>query len=81
MTAGDLVHLIQKAAEARRTERTAFAEYGGYSWGYFGSELIETAEKAEQDLQSALNEFVDERVTHALKLCPPQQQLHQPREK
>jgi hypothetical protein len=67
MTARELIQKFQHAAEMRRQERAAFAEYGGYSWGYVGAGMIEAAESAEKELEDALGAFVDERVAAALK--------------
>ena len=67
MTAGDLVYLFQEASDRRNEERRAFSEYGGYSWGYAGASLIESALKAEDALQKGLEQFVDERIEAKLK--------------
>lgn len=66
MTAGDLIHLFQEAAQARREERAAFYAYGGYSWGYHGAPLIERCHEAEKRAEEALNAYVDERVRQML---------------
>ena len=66
MDAGDLVYLFQEASDRRADERRAFSEYGGYSWGYAGANLIEAAQKAEDALQKGLEQFVDERIAAKL---------------
>ena len=66
VTAADLMDLFRSAMERRATERRAFEEYGGYSWGYFGASLIIDAEAAEKALQLGLEAFVDERIAKAL---------------
>lgn len=62
MRAGDLVHLLQRAAQAQRIEQEARETYQGGSWGYHGASLIEDVAKAEKALEDALYAFVDARV-------------------
>ena len=62
MSARNVIELFILAAEARSAERKAFSEYGGYSWGYFGADLIEAADKREQEASDALDALIHARI-------------------
>ena len=60
-----IIEAFQLAAEKRHAERTAFEEYGGYSWGYHGYSLIKAADEAERRAAELLEQFIDSRIAKA----------------
>jgi hypothetical protein len=63
----DVAQAIRDLWDAQQAHDAAFAEYGGYSWGWAGGRHIEAVERCKQQLDDVLNAVIDARVQKALE--------------
>lgn len=59
----DIGSAIENYMTTRKQYDEAFQNYGGYSWGYYGSSHIEALDKANADLVDAIRSIVREEIT------------------
>jgi len=57
-----LVESIGRLSEAQIEERKAREQYQGDSWQYFGQSYFEAIDRAAEELQKRLDEYIDKRV-------------------
>lgn len=57
-----LIQALDNYYDAKKEEEEARERYDGRSWGYFGRSLIEAKERAAEDIQKRLDEYIDRRI-------------------
>lgn len=62
-----LIQALDQYMAASREEAEAREKYEGPSWGYFGRDYIETKEKAAEEVQKRLDQYIDARIE--AKIC------------
>lgn len=63
-----LIEALGNYTSACREEAEARERYDGPSWGYAGRYYIEARERAADDVQTYLNQYIDSRVALAISV-------------
>jgi hypothetical protein len=61
-----LIEALDRYWDAKQEEEDARARYGGPSWGYFGRSYVDAKDRAAEEIQKRLDEYVDARISAAL---------------